>query len=371
MRILVTGGAGFIGSHTVDALLRQGYAVRVLDALCPPVHPKSEWPDYLAKEAELIVGDVRSKQDWERSLEHVDAVFHMASYQDLLPAFGRFAQVNDAGTALLYEVIVEKGLSIQKVVLASSQAVYGEGKYVCRTHGALYPEPRPLEQLQLGRWEIHCRSCGAKLEPTRTDESVVHPANQYGVSKYAQEMYALILGRLYGVPTVALRYSIVQGPRQSPWNAYSGVLRVFATRLLGGKAPIVYEDGQQVRDYVGIQDVIAANLLVLERNSTDYGVFNVGGDRAVTVLEYAALLCRLIGVEFQLQVSGEFRLGDTRHIISDVSKLKDLGWRPKVSVEDIARAYLEWVHPLVGSSNGVDAAIEDMRTRGVLRRVRA
>ena len=183
MRILVTGGAGFIGSHTVDALLERGHTVRVLDALEPPVHANRERPEYLADDAELQVGDVRSREDWDTALKGMDAVFHLAAYQDYLLDFGRFAQVNDTGTALLYEVIVAEGLPIQKVVLASSQAVYGDGRYVCPDHGTHYPEPRSQCQLQAGKWDVLCPVCRQAMEPAWTDESVVRPANQYAVSK--------------------------------------------------------------------------------------------------------------------------------------------------------------------------------------------
>ena len=369
MRILVTGGAGFIGSHTVDALLKAGHSVRVMDALEPPVHAKREWPEYMAPEAELVLGDVRVKEDWVRALDGVDAVFHLAAYQDYLPDFGRFAHVNDMGTALLYEVIVGSKLPVGKVVVASSQAVYGEGAYQCPEHGIQHPEHRSLDMLQQGKWEPPCPVCNKEMKPAPTDESVVRPANQYGVSKYAQELYAHTLGRLHHIPTVALRYSIVQGPRQSPRNAYSGVLRIFSTRLLSGKAPVVYEDGRQIRDYVGIEDVVRANLLVLERPESDYQVFNVGGDREVTVLEYAGLLCRILGRDTEPQLSGEFRLGDTRHIVSDVSRLKTLGWSPRVSLEEIAKGYLDWVRPRMDSMEHMEDAARNMRTLGVLRRV--
>ena len=367
MRVLVTGGAGFIGSHTVDALLRCGYQVRVLDALVPPVHTVQGRPPHLAPEAELVVGDVRRREDWEQALAGVGAVIHLAAHQDYLLDFSRFAHVNDLGTALLYEVAVANRLPLRKVVVGSSQAVYGEGRYACPVDGPQFPDPRTLEQLRRGRWEIPCPRCGRVMEPGWTDETLVAPHNQYAVSKYAQELYARTLGRLHAIPTVVLRYSIVQGPRQSPSNAYSGVLRVFGSRLLRGLPPIVYEDGRQIRDYVAIDDVVEANLLVLERQAADGEVFNVGGDRAVTVLEYAGMLCELLGAELEPEMSGEFRLGDVRHIRSDVSKLKALGWQPKTGLRQVASAYLAWLQSL-GFHDHTEEALERMRRLGVLRR---
>ncbi len=368
MRVLVTGGAGFVGSHTVDALLRRGYEVRVLDALEPPVHASPERPYYLADEVELVTGDVRRREDWERALRGVDAVIHLAAYQDYLLDFSRFAHVNDVGTALLYEVAVARHLPLRRVVVGSSQAVYGEGTYHCRTHGVQYPRPRSVDRLQKGQWDVPCPVCGGEMESAWTDERVVAPHNQYAVSKSAQELYALTLGRLHGIPTVALRYSIVQGPRQSPRNAYSGVLRIFASRLRRGLPPVVYEDGQQIRDYVAIDDVVEANLLALERDGVAFEVFNVGGDRSVTVLEYARMLCDVMGIDVEPVVPGEFRLGDTRHVRSDVSKLKALGWQAKTPLRNVAAGYLAWLDTFDDVPEQSEGALATMRRLGVLRR---
>jgi dTDP-L-rhamnose 4-epimerase len=368
MRVLVTGGAGFIGSHTVDALLRRGHEVRVLDALEPPVHTTAVRPRYLPPEVELIAGDVRRREDWERALDGVDAVIHLAAYQDYLLDFSRFAHTNDVGTALLYEAAVAHRLPLRRVVVGSSQAVYGEGRHVCRTHGAQYPRPRGLDRLQRQQWEVPCPVCGEAMAPAWTDEQAVAPHNQYAVSKYAQELYGLTLGRLHAIPTVALRYSIVQGPRQSPLNAYSGVLRIFASRLRRGLPPVVYEDGQQIRDYVAIDDVVEANVLALERDGIEFEVFNVGGDRSVTVLEYARMLCDVMGVDVQPVVPGEFRLGDTRHVRSDVSKLKALGWQAKTPLRNVAARYVAWLDTLDDVPESSEGALATMRRLGVLRR---
>lgn len=369
MRVLVTGGAGFIGSHVVDGLLRRGHAVRVLDLLAPPIHPSPTRPAYLPADVDLRPGDVRRKEAWEDALAGVEAVIHLAAYQDYLPDFSRFADTNDVGTALLYEVAVERRLPLRRVVVASSQAVYGEGLYTCPAHGRQYPRPRDLERLRRGQWEIPCPVGGEGMTPGWTDERIVGPTSPYGVSKYAQELYALALGRLYGIPTVALRYSIVQGPRQSPFNAYSGVLRIFASRLLGGLPPIIYEDGAQVRDYLAVEDAVAATLLVLELDPCPHEVLNVGGDRAVTVREYAALIGAVVGVEAEPLLPGEFRHGDVRHIRSEVSRLKALGWEARTPLRTVVERYVEWLRALPGAADRSEQALAHMRALGVVRRV--
>jgi len=371
MKVLVTGGAGFIGSHTVDLLLEKGYEVRILDNLTPPVHRDGQIPDYVPlNDVEFIHGDVRDKQAWEKALEGVDAVFHLAAYQDYLPDFSKFFHVNSVGTALLYEIVVEKRLPVRKIVVASSQATYGEGKYECPEHGIQYPGPRPLEQLERGEWELRCPICGQEMKPLPADEAVVNPHNQYAMSKYTQEMIALNLGRRYGIPTVCLRYSITQGARQSFRNAYSGILRIFTMRLLNHKPPIVYEDGQQLRDYVYVGDVAKANLLVLEDDRANYQVFNVGGAKATTVLEYAHLLAEKLDRNIEPVIPGQFRFGDTRHIVSDISKLRALGWEPVTPLEQIAEEYIEWAREQPDLGDYYEEAEARMEELGTIRRVR-
>ncbi len=379
MRVLVTGGAGFIGSHTVDLLLQKGYTTRILDSLAPPVHDATSLPAYVPREAEFLRGDARDANAWKRALRDVDAVIHLAAYQDYLTDFSKFFHVNTVGTALLYETIVEDRLPIQKVIVASSQATYGEGKYVCRRHpdrrsGShtrhaenFYPMLRPETQLKRREWEVYCPVCSVTMEWALTDETQVNPHNQYAMSKYTQEMVALNLGRRYNIPTTCLRYSIVQGKRQSFRNAYSGILRNFTQRLLAGNPPVCYEDGLQVRDYVYVGDVARANLLMLQDARTDYQVYNVGGERPVTVLEYAELLARKINSNLAPQIPGLYRFGDTRHIVSDVSKLKALGWTPTKRVDEIADEYIAWALEQPGLRDYYAAAEAAMLARGALR----
>jgi len=369
VKVLITGGAGFIGSHTADLLLAKGYDVCILDSLEPPVHREGQRPDYVPNEVELIIGDVRNPRDMEQALGGIDAVFHLAAYEGFLPDCSRLADVNDVSTALLYEIIVNSKLPVRKVVVASSQAVYGEAKYECQAHGVMYPPPRPLEQLQSGVWDIKCATCGDDLRPIPTDEAKVNPHNQYAVSKYCQELYSLTLGKRFDIPTVVMRYSITQGPRQSFRNAYSGILRIFAIRLLNGLSPLIYEDGKQLRDYVYVKDVAAANLAVLESDAANYEVYNVGGNQVLSVLEYANLLLRVVDRNITLQIPGEFRFGDTRHVVSDISKLRNLGWAPRTTIDEITTEYVEWARTQSETRDYFDKAHEVMKEARAIRSV--
>ena len=364
MKVLITGGAGFIGSHTAKALLDRGDDVRVLDALTQPVHPAGASGPV---GVHFIRGDVRDRDTWQRALDGVDAVFHLAAYQDYLPDFSTFFHVNAAGTALLYEVAVANNLNLKRVVVASSQAVYGEGAYRCDRDGIVPAKNRPMERLARGDWEQRCPRCGGAVEPVATAEHIAEPRNSYGISKRAQESTALVLGETYGIESVALRYSIVHGAGQSPRNAYSGLLRSAALNLLGGRAPVAFEDGRQLRDYVALEDVVAANLLALDHPEAPGAAYNVGGGRAWTVLEVIDALNAIVDEPIEASAPGTYRVGDTRHIVSDVSALKALGWEPKADLKDVWRRYWDWLRSLDLEGNVAVQAFEDMLARGVLR----
>jgi dTDP-L-rhamnose 4-epimerase len=366
-RVLITGGAGFIGSHTALLLLERGYAVRALDALRGPVHESTTRPSWLPADVELMVGDVRDRAAVSRALRGVDAVVHLAAYQDYLPDFSTFFHINTVGTALLYEVSVHERLSLRKIVVASSQAVYGEGRYMCEVDGVTHPDLRSDEQLRAARWEIRC-ACGRPMASQPTDEATVNPQNQYAVSKHSQEMVAFTLGRRYGIPTTCMRYSITQGRWQSPRNAYSGICRVLTLRAQSGRPPIVFEDGLQRRDYVYVGDVARANLLALEDVRTDFEAYNVGGGEVLTALEYADTVRRVVGLSASAELPGLYRFGDTRHVVSDVSKLRSLGWQPTLSVEAIVREYAEWVSAAGHLDDTTDDSIARMLGSGTLRR---
>lgn len=367
MRILVTGGAGFIGSHTCDRLLELGHEVVVLDALVQPVH-RHGIPTYLPAEVEFYQGDVRNRDLVRNLLRRVDAVFHFAAYQDYLTDFSRFSDVNVVSTALLYELIVAERLELARVVIASSQAAMGEGLYSCSADGEQLPGMRPLAAVSAGKWDIPCPDCGGPLEMLATPERVSNPQNAYGMSKLGEEMVAVNLGRRYDVPTVALRYSIVQGPRQSVYNAYSGACRIFCLSYRQGMAPVLYEDGQAVRDYVNIHDVVDANMLALNDDRAVGRVFNVGGGAPVTTQEFARIVMRQYGSDVPGAVTGDYRFGDTRHILSDIGAIGDLGWKPQRTMAESVAEYASWLEGVDGFDGILAEANARMRAMGVVRR---
>lgn len=371
MRVLITGGAGFIGSHTADALLREGYQVRVLDSLEEPVHPGHAKPAYLDPRIEFIKGDVRHEAVLLDALRGCDYVYHLAAFQDYLPTFSRFFDVNVTSTALIYELIVREKLPVKKVIVASSQAALGEGLYHDANGKSVLPDIRPTEQLERGVWEVQApKGFTGPLQWQRTDETVANPQNQYGLSKIAEERVALSLGKRYGIPSVAMRYSIVQGPRQSFYNAYSGACRVFCLSFHLGREPMIYEDGQQVRDFVNVQDVVDANLLVLRDERANYEMFNVGGDKAHTVSSFATVVAEVFGAKgYQAEPCGKFRFGDTRHICSDVSKLKSLGWKPTRTVHESVEAYKTWLSTADNAAQILDYCNQQMAALNVVRDV--
>jgi dTDP-L-rhamnose 4-epimerase len=342
MKALVTGGAGLIGSHLVDLLLENGYQVRILDNLQRPTHLNGP-PPWIPPSAEFMLGDVRSKKDLYKALEGAELVFHQAAYGGFMPDISHYFHVNSVGTAMLLELIRDNGFPVRKVVVASSQAIYGEGKYQCVQEGVVYPENRATEQMARGEWEVKCPVCQREMAPLPTDECRINPKTAYAISKYSQEAIALSLGQFYGIPTVALRYAVTYGPRQSIFNPYTGICSIFSTRILNDKAPIVYEDGNQTRDFVYVRDVAAANLLVAEKEEANYQVFNVGTGKATSVLDFIALLAKIYGRDVVPDIDGSFRPGEVRHLFTDNSKIRSLGWEPQTSLEDGLGAYREWI----------------------------
>jgi dTDP-L-rhamnose 4-epimerase len=371
MHVLVTGGAGFIGSHTVDVLYERGHTAVVLDSLEERVHPLRKRPEYLRPDVELIQGSVNDRELLLRALENVDAVIHLAAHQDYLPEFHKFIHVNTESTALLYELAVLHRLRTFKVVLASSQSVAGEGSYRCDKDGRILPGPRPIAQLEKGDWNVRCPLCGRTAAPAPIPDDVANPHTSYGISKYALELLGLRLGERYQIPTVAMRYTYVQGPRSSIANAYSGVLRRFALQVLNGIAPTIYEDGLQRRDYVNVRDAALANVLVLEKDEAVFQVYNVGGGRPVTVLQFAEMVLREFGSTLQPVIVGEFRVGDTRHTVSDIGRLRGLGWEPRIAAETSVAQYREWLLTQRGRAEYVLEADRVMREASVIRRVRS
>jgi len=368
MKILVTGGAGFIGSHTVDALVEKGYDVCVLDNLQKPVHLKGK-PNYLNPKVEYIWGDVRNRQDFEKALENIDAVFHLAAYQDYLPDFSTFFYVNSVGTALLYEIIVEKNLPIKKIVVASTQFVQGEGIYKSQDGKLYYPKHRTNTQLEQGRWDFTTDSDDS-LDWQWTDETYASPPNQYAMSKYSQELMALSFGERYNIPSVAMRYSIVQGARQSFYNAYSGACRIFSLSYLFDKAPTIYEDGLMRRDFINISDVVNANLLVLKDERANNQVYCVGGGKAFTINDFATEVSKAYSKEeLQPIISGKYRFGDTRHACSSINKLQSLGWQPNKNIVDSIAEYKAYLEEQADIEDILDYSNKQMKKMNVVREV--
>lgn len=371
--VLVTGGAGFIGSHTVDLLLERGYDVRIVDSLQERVHPRGA-PSYLPREAEFILGDVTDRDLMRRALRGVEYVVHLAAYQDYLPDFSRFIHTNTESTALLFELAVAdpSHVPLRRIVVASSQSVSGEGKYRCdRDELVFHPGPRTLEQLLAGRWDIPCPDCRGTATPLLIDEATSNnPHTAYGISKYANELLCFNLGRRYQIGSVAMRYTYVQGPRNSFYNAYSGIARRFALQIRAGLAPVCYEDGAQRRDYVNVLDVARANVVAIEHPDADGLALNVGGEQPVTVLEFAEMMLHASGSDLRPEVPGLFRLGDTRHTISDTARIRSLGWAPSYTVRDNVRQYLEWLDTQHATAEYLHEAERIMAAQGVVQRAR-
>ncbi len=342
-KALVTGGAGLIGSHIVDQLLARGDEVRILDNLSKPTHLLGK-PSWVPPQAEFILGDMRNRKDLEAALDGVDLVFHQAAAGGFMPEVATYFHTNAVGTALMFEIMRDMCRRPRKVVVASSQAVYGEGKYFCDgCRQPRYPTPRLDDQLLAGQWEMQCPACGAKMRPIPTDEARVDPRTPYAMSKYAEEMIAINCGRAFDIPTVALRYSVTYGPRQSIFNPYTGICSIFSTRLLNDLPPVVYEDGQQTRDFVYVEDVARANLLVADQDQANYRVYNVGTGRPTSVLRFIELLAGLYHKPARTIQRGEFRPGEVRHLFADNSRIRALGWRPTVPVEEGLRRYAAWI----------------------------
>lgn len=336
--ILITGGAGFIGSHLADKLLLDGHKITVLDCLHPQVHgPKSERPQYLHKDVNLIVGDIRDERIVAKAVMSTDVIFHFASHTGVgqsMYEIREYMDVNVQGTAVLLEAIKERNKHLRKFILASSRAIYGEGAYHCRTCGIVSPLPRSLPQLQVGEWELSCPICNLSVTPIPTPEThSPTPRSVYAVSKLAQEQLCTIFGETYQIPAVILRYFNVYGPRQSLTNPYTGVLSTFMTRLHNNKPLNIYEDGQETRDFIYVSDIVHACHLAMKTGKADNQIFNIGTGKSITLMEIAQTLTRQLRGPSP-KTTGQYRFGDIRHSLADITKASQLlGYQPKVSFE--------------------------------------
>ncbi|HZU05172.1 MAG TPA: NAD-dependent epimerase/dehydratase family protein [Chloroflexota bacterium] len=337
--ILVTGGAGFIGSHLVDALIERGHRVRVLDNLSPQVHGRNGRPPaYLHPRAEFMKGDVRSRQNLRAALEGIEIVFHQAAAVGVgqsMYEIRRYVDVNTYGGAVLLDLLANERHQVRKVIVASSMSIYGEGAYACTECGPVYPALRSEAQLRARDWEMRCPHCQRVVQarPTPEDKPLA-PTSIYAITKRDHEEMFLAVGRAYRLPTVALRYFNVYGPRQALSNPYTGVAAIFAARLLNGRPPLIFEDGLQTRDFTHVRDIVQANLLAMESDAGDYEVFNVGTGVPTTVRRVAELLAQHLGVAIAPEIVQQFRAGDIRHCYADISKIQRvLGYRPTVPFE--------------------------------------
>lgn len=371
-RILVTGGAGFVGSHLVDALIARGDEVRVFDSLVEQVHgPGDRVPEYLNSNAEFRHGDLLDTDALRDALKDVDVIFHQAAAVGVgqsMYEVRRYVELNSLGTANLLQLLVNDSGNIRKLIVASSMSIYGEGAYECAEHGAVYPQLRPAAQLAEHDWEMHCPRCGEVVAPLPTDEDKpLFPTSIYAITKRDHEEMSLSVGRAYSIPTVALRYFNIYGTRQSVSNPYTGVAAIFSSRLLNGRPPIVYEDGRQRRDFVHVSDIVQANLLALDKSEADYQVFNVGTGHPTTVLDVATELSAALGIETGYEITNKFREGDIRHCYADISRIRHvLGYEPKVAFRDGIRGMIDWLRTQT-AVDAVEAAQQELARRGLTR----
>ncbi len=369
MRMLVTGGAGFIGSHLVDALVAAGHTVRVLDAMDAQVHG-AQRPDYLNAKAEYLQGDVRDRALLRRALQGVEVVFHQAAAVGVgqsMYEIERYVSANTLGTSILLDVLINDRIRLKKLVVASSMSIYGEGQYHCEACGPIAPALRPEAQLAAHQWEMRCPVCSQPASPRPTPETKpLLPTSVYAVTKRDQEELCLCVGRSYRLPTVALRYFNVYGPRQSLSNPYTGVCAIFSARIKNRHQPLIFEDGAQSRDFVHVRDIVQANLLVMREPRADYEAFNVGTGRATSIGQIAQLLARLYDVPVEPELTQKFRAGDIRHCVADISRLRALGFAPSVSLEEGLKELAAWGRQ-VAAEDRVEQAAKELESRGLTK----
>src|SRR5437763_6477144 len=368
-RALVTGGAGLIGSHLVDLLVSEGWKVRALDNLEPQTHRRGK-PAWINKKTEFIYGDLRDRDTITAALDKTDLVFDQAAYGGYMPEITKFVHVNSLGTAQMLEVIREKNLPVQKIIVASSQAVYSEGAGDCPKHGLVFPSVRPIEQLRKGDWQVHCPLCGAVTRSAPTPEnSPVGGETVYGLTKVDQERLVLLWGKQAGIPTVALRYSCTYGPRQSIFNPYTGVIAIFSTRLLNNLSPVLYEDGEQTRDFSFVEDIAGANLLAAESDQLDGFAVNIGSGHGTPIREIAEQLSDILKIDIAPEINGEFRPGEMRHLTSDTTRIRSIGYRPRVDLAEGIACYIEWIRSQSDIHDYFSEAAEILRSKGIVHKV--
>ena len=370
-RVLITGGAGFVGSHLADTLARAGHEVTLFDNLEPQVHGHgTPRPAYLDADHRLVIGDVRDAAALAPLVRSADVVFHLAAMVGVgqsMYQVRRYTDVNAMGMATLLEILAADRASVRKLLVASSMSIYGEGAYSCPTCGPVAPRLRPLAQLALADWEVRCPACGSAVRPIPTGEDKpLYPNSIYAITKRVHEEMAIAFGQAYELPAVALRFFNIYGSRQALTNPYTGLAAIFSARMLAGQAPIVYEDGQQVRDFVHVADVVQACCLAMASPAADYHVLNVGTGRPVSVLEVASLLADELGWSGGFDIVQKFRAGDIRHCFADISRIRSLlGYEPRYRFADGVRELVRWVSQQKGVP--VVSADRELAAYGLVR----
>ncbi len=368
-KVLIIGGGGFVGSHTADALLEQGHSVTVFDNLSKQVHPQG-FPSYLSREVEFVEGDVRNLGALAKAVANADAIYHLAAAVGVgqsMYEISSYCDTNIQGTANLLQAILDTRSEPEKLIVASSMSIYGEGRYACAECGPAAPGPRKTSQLKQKEWNPICAECGASLRPTATDEKKpLQCTSIYALSKKAQEEMTLLFGQTYDIPTVALRYFNIYGPRQALSNPYTGVAAIFASRLINGKAPVIFEDGLQMRDFVNIRDVVQANLLALSSSGADGMALNVGSGDSVSICQVAEEIALMLGVEIPPSIPGIYRAGDIRHCYADISNISSrLGYKPRVSFSDGVADLVKWLESQQAQDRTEEAMLQ-LSARGLV-----
>jgi dTDP-L-rhamnose 4-epimerase len=373
MRVLISGGAGFIGSSLSLALVARGHLVTVLDNLSPQIHADgSHLFESIRDRVEFIHGDVRCREDWARALKDKQAVVHLAAETGTgqsMYQIEQYVNVNVTGTAILLDLLANGLNSVKRIVVASSRAIYGEGKYFCDRCGIVYPSARRATDMQVGDFCVKCPTCEADVHAVPTDEdSRIHPSSLYGITKQSQEQMIMAMALALGTESVALRYQNVYGPGQSLSNPYTGILSIFSTRIRNGNEVVVFEDGRESRDFVYIDDVVEATILALEHPAAAYQVFNVGSGVRTEVAAIAQLLIDAYDARVDLRISGNFRVGDIRDNFADLSRIESrLGFRPKVCFQDGIRRFAEWVVTQGNMPDRYEESIRELKVRGLYK----
>ena len=373
-KILITGGAGFIGSRLCEKLYDKGYNITILDNLSPQIHGMSKSSLFKKVEGKsiFIKGDVRNKKDWEKAIKGQEIIIHLAAETGTgqsMYELEKYNDVNIMGTAYMLEILANTQHTIQKLVIASSRAIYGEGKYLCNTHGDIFPTQRKELDMDMGQFNLKCHICNTELNLLATDEkSKIHPSSIYGINKQQQEQMVMLICNTLGIPAVALRYQNVYGPGQSLSNPYTGILSIFSTSILNGHNLDIYEDGLESRDFVFIDDVVDATILGIEREEANGEVFNVGSGVATTVKEVADSLKKFYNSDINISISGKYRLGDIRHNYADLTKAKHLlGFSPKFDFQAGISSFVDWVKTQEVKEDKYEQSLNELKNKGLIK----